>query len=73
MHSHRNPGFFKDELKHLAAKAKISEKLVLDAAAETVQRFKQVWSDQKKTLPLDNEVVGTVDAHAATLLIYTGL
>nr|WP_175345361.1 hypothetical protein [Bradyrhizobium sp. ORS 375] len=37
------PEFSKDELKHLAAKARISEKLVLDAAAATVGRFKEIW------------------------------
>jgi serine/threonine-protein kinase HipA len=65
--------FSKDELSHLAAKAKISEKLVLDTAAETVQRFKQEWADQKTKLPLDKKVVGIIDAHAASIPIYTEL
>jgi serine/threonine-protein kinase HipA len=43
----------KDELTHLAAKAKISEKLVIDTAAETVKRFKQVWAGEKANLPLE--------------------
>jgi serine/threonine-protein kinase HipA len=59
--------FSKDELKHLAAKARISEKLVLDTAAETVARFKQVWSEQKTKLPLEKKVVEMVDAHAASI------
>jgi serine/threonine-protein kinase HipA len=62
--------FSKDELKHLAAKARISEKLVLDTAAETVVRFKQVWSEQKTQLPLEKKVVEMVDAHAASIPIY---
>jgi hypothetical protein len=41
--------FSKDELKHLAAKAKLSEKLVCDTASETVARFMQV---RKETLPM---------------------
>jgi serine/threonine-protein kinase HipA len=65
--------FSKDELMHLAAKAKISEKLALDTAAETVQRFKQVWSDQKTKLPLEKKVVGIIDAHAASIPIYNEL
>ena len=65
--------FSKDELTHLAAKAKISEKLVLDTAAETVQRFKQMWADEKNSLPLEKKVVQRVDAHAATIPIYTEL
>jgi serine/threonine-protein kinase HipA len=63
----------KDELTHLAAKAKISEKLVLDTAAETVHRFKQMWADEKNSLPLEKKVVQRVDAHAATIPIYTEL
>lgn len=65
--------FSKDELKHLAAKAKLSEKLVLDTASETVARFKQVWSEQKTKLPLEKKVVGIVDAHAASIPIYSEL
>jgi serine/threonine-protein kinase HipA len=60
----------RDELKHLAAKARISQKLVIDTAAETVQRFKQVWSDQKTKLPLDKKVVRIIDAHAVSIPIY---
>lgn len=63
--------FSKDELKHLAAKAKISEKLVLDTAAETVQRFKQIWADEKANLPLEKKVVGIIDAHAESIPIYS--
>jgi serine/threonine-protein kinase HipA len=65
--------FSKDELRHLAAKARISEKLVLDTAAETVARFKQVWSEQKTQLPLEKKVVEMVDAHAASIPIYKEL
>jgi serine/threonine-protein kinase HipA len=65
--------FSKDELKHLAAKARISEKLVLDTASETVARFKQVWSQQKTKLPLEKKVVEMVDTHAASIPIYKEL
>jgi serine/threonine-protein kinase HipA len=65
--------FTKDELTHLAAKAKVSEKLVIDTAAETVQRFREVWADQKANLPLEQKVVGIVDNHAASIPIYSEL
>jgi serine/threonine-protein kinase HipA len=62
--------FSKDELKYLAAKARLSEKLVLDTATETVERFKLMWSKEKANLPLEKRVVGIVDAHAASIPIY---
>jgi serine/threonine-protein kinase HipA len=62
--------FSKDELKHLAAKARLSEKLVLDTATETVERFKQIWSKEKASLPLEKKVVGIIEAHAASIPIY---
>lgn len=40
-----------DELRHLAARAFLPEKLVIDTAAETVQRFKDAWASEKKTSP----------------------
>lgn len=65
--------FSKDELTHLAAKAKISEKLAVDTAAEIVQRFKKIWSERKGDLPLEKKVVEVVDAHAASIPIYSEL
>lgn len=65
--------FSKDELTHLAAKAKISEALALDTAAEIVQRFKKIWSERKGDLPLEKKVVEVVDAHAASIPIYSEL
>ncbi|OAF19646.1 type II toxin-antitoxin system HipA family toxin [Bradyrhizobium neotropicale] len=65
--------FSTDELKHLAAKARLTEKLVLDTASETVANFKEIWSKEKSTLPLARKVVDIVDAHAATIPIYSGL
>jgi serine/threonine-protein kinase HipA len=63
--------FSKDELKHLAAKAKLSEKLVLDTATETIERFKEIWPAEKGNLPLEEKVVGIIDAHAASIPIYS--
>jgi hypothetical protein len=53
-----------DELKHLAAGARLSEKLVLDVARETVDRFKHAWAAEKTNLPLARDVVEAVDAFA---------
>jgi serine/threonine-protein kinase HipA len=65
--------FSKDELTHLAAKAKLSERLVIDTAAETVQRFKQVWAHEKANLPLEKKIVEIIDAHAPSIPIYNEL
>lgn len=62
----------KDELAHLAAKALLSEKLVLDTAAETVERFKEVWAAEKSNLPLTRKVIDAVEAHALKVPLYHG-
>jgi serine/threonine-protein kinase HipA len=62
----------RDELVHLAAKARLSERMVLGAAAETVERFKDVWQTEKKNLPLAAAVVHAVDEHAPKVAIYRG-
>lgn len=63
----------KDEPKHLAAKARLRGKLVLDTAAETVQRFKTRWATEKKNQPLEKKVVDIIDAHSASIPLYTEL
>lgn len=62
----------KDELIHLAAKARLPEKLVIDVARETVNRFKDVWAAEKSNLPLAKDVLNRVDAHAPSIPIYNG-
>lgn len=59
-----------DELKHLAAGARLSEKLVLDVARETVDRFKHAWAAGKANLPLARDVVEAVDAFAPSIPFY---
>lgn len=58
-----------DELSYLAAKARLSEKLVLDAAAETVTRFHETWTAEKNNLTIDKATIKTIDKHIATLPI----
>jgi serine/threonine-protein kinase HipA len=60
----------KDELAHLAARAFLSEKLVLDTAAETLGRFKEVWAAGKTNLPFAKDVIDAVDAHAIKVPLY---
>ncbi len=62
-----------DELKRLAAKAMLPEKLVIDAATETVQRFRQAWAAEKANLPQAAKVTEMIDAHAATVPLYSQL
>lgn len=59
-----------DELTHLAAKAELSEKLVLDTARETVARFREVWNAEKANLPMAAKVREMIDAHAPSIELY---
>ncbi len=52
-----------DELKHLAAKALIPEKVVLDTAIETVALFHEHWQKEKTNLPLYSNVIEAIDKH----------
>ena len=61
--------YSEDELSHLAAKARLPEKLVLDTARETVALFHQYWQAEKANLPLAAEVVRAVEAHLKTIPI----
>lgn len=60
----------KDELAHLAAKAELSEKLVIDTSRETVERFRAVWKAEKKNLPMAAKVSDAIDRHAPTVELY---
>lgn len=59
--------FTEDELSHLAARAKLSEKTVLDTARETVALFREQWTTQKNNLPLAKNVIEKLEAHLATI------
>lgn len=54
-----------DELRYLAAKAHLSEKLVVDAASETVTRLRDEWPIAKKDLPVDSKVAEAIERHMA--------
>ncbi len=59
--------FSEDELAHLAARALLPEKLVLDTARETVATFHEHWKREKRNLPLSAEVVRAVEFHLKTI------
>ena len=61
--------YSEDELSHLAAKARLPERLVLDTARETVALFHQYWHAEKANLPLSAEVVRAVETHLKTIPI----
>ncbi|MGE0769888.1 MAG: type II toxin-antitoxin system HipA family toxin [Hyphomicrobiaceae bacterium] len=58
-----------DELSHLAAKAMLPEKLVLDTARETVALFHQHWQAQKTHLPLSNMIIEAIERHLKSVPI----
>ena len=61
--------FTEDELSHLAAKAQLPEKLVLDTALETVSLFHQHWQAEQANLPLSADVIRAIDSHLKTIPI----
>jgi serine/threonine-protein kinase HipA len=67
--SKRMDEFSRDELAYMAGKARLSEKLVLDTAADTVARFHDAWAAEKSNLPLSKEVIATIEKHIKTVPI----
>ena len=59
-----------DELTHLAAKAGLPEKIVIDTAMETVQRFRDAWSREKSNLPIPSSMVEKIDKNARDITLY---
>lgn len=61
--------FSEDELAHLAAKARLPEKRVLDTSRETVALFHQHWRGERRHLPLAAGAVQSIEAHLQTIPI----
>ncbi|HDI3197660.1 TPA: HipA domain-containing protein [Vibrio cholerae] len=59
--------FTLDELSHLAAKAMLPEKLVLDTAKQTVAGFHEVWAKEKTHLPLTKSVIEAIERHLRSI------
>jgi serine/threonine-protein kinase HipA len=62
--------FSEDELSHLAAKALLPKKLVIDTARETVDLFNQHWQAEKSNLPLAANVIKAIEDHIKTIPIF---
>ena len=56
-----------DELIHLAAKATLPEKLVVDTARETVALVHEKWHSEKNNLPMTAEVREVIERHIETI------
>ena len=56
-----------DQLSYLAAKARLPEKLVLDAAKETVNRFLAVWDGGRFDPELSSKITEMINAHLSTI------
>ncbi|ENM3812186.1 type II toxin-antitoxin system HipA family toxin [Vibrio paracholerae] len=65
--SKRFSDFTLDELSHLAAKAMLPEKLVLDTAKQTVAGFHEVWAKEKAHLPLTKSVIEAIEMHLRSI------
>jgi serine/threonine-protein kinase HipA len=59
----------RDELAHLAGKARLPEKLVLDTATETVALFHESWRTEKNNLPLSKKLIGIIESHVKKIPI----
>jgi serine/threonine-protein kinase HipA len=63
----RFDGYSLDELAHMANRAHLPEKLVLDTAKETYARFQDAWHAEKSALPLAPEVIAAIEDHLTTI------
>jgi serine/threonine-protein kinase HipA len=53
----------RETLVHFAAKARLSEQLVIRTANETVEKFMAIWALEKTHLPLTTAMVKAIDTH----------
>ncbi len=65
----RMSAFSFDELRYLAAKAHLPEKLVVDTASEIVTHFQDEWAAAKKTLPIEPNVSGAIETYMKGLAL----
>ena len=52
--------FSKDELSYMAGKAGLPERLVLNTAKDTINRFFEIWDTEKQNLPLSKRVIEAI-------------
>ena len=65
--------FSLDELKYLTAKAGAPETLAVNAAKETVERFRSLWPGESKNLPITAEARSKIEAHFASVELFREL
>lgn len=58
-----------DSVRYFASKAKLPEKVTLDAALETVERFRNTWPKLKGELPMHKDVITAIEKHIRTIPI----
>jgi serine/threonine-protein kinase HipA len=63
----------RDALQYFAAKAGLPERLVLNSAKETIDRFRQVWKQEKNNLALSRTAIQAIDKHMARIPLVTEL
>ena len=61
--------FTEDELTHMAARARLPERIVLNTARETAALFHERWRGEKKNLPLAKPVIDAIEKHVAKVPI----
>jgi len=59
-----------DELAHFSAKAGLPEKIVIDAAVETVQRFRDAWRSEKSNLTITSDMVDKIEKNAKAVTLF---
>lgn len=57
-------------ISYFAAKAGLPQKSLLDAAVDTVRRFREIWKREHKHLPVDSVIVKTIAKHVKTIAIW---
>ena len=62
--------FDADELSHLAAKAALPEKMVIDTARQAASDFLKLWEQEKDALPMLDDVRIAIDDLLPTLTIH---
>jgi len=63
----RFDAFGVDELEHLAGRAGLPARMVIDTAKETAERFQQVWLAEQKNLPLHPNVIEAIERQLGRL------
>lgn len=63
--------FTLDELAHMAGRAMLPEKLVLDTAKETVQKFWDIWEKEKNNLPFAGHVRDMIEQNLKRIPVYS--